>query len=88
MSFSVTLLSASEDVVGSAVSMSMGFLAGSTMMSLTIIWGSVIAFGSYDLQQTPSSNLENKTPCLSNGLFFFFSFFLSQYAKIFSNSVK
>nr|XP_034893826.1 sodium/calcium exchanger NCL2-like [Populus alba] len=63
----VTLLSASEDVVGSAVSMSMGFLAGSTMMSLTIIWGSVIAFGSYDLQQTPSSNLENKTPCLSNG---------------------
>ncbi|KAJ6766993.1 EF-HAND CALCIUM-BINDING DOMAIN CONTAINING PROTEIN [Salix purpurea] len=35
----VTLLSASEDVVGSAVSMSMGFLAGSTMMSLTIVWG-------------------------------------------------
>ncbi|KAB5560670.1 hypothetical protein DKX38_005627 [Salix brachista] len=65
--FSVTLLSASEDVVGSAVSMSMGFLAGSTMMSLTIVWGSVIAFGSYDLHQTPSSNLENKTPCLSNG---------------------
>ncbi|KAJ6738244.1 EF-HAND CALCIUM-BINDING DOMAIN CONTAINING PROTEIN [Salix koriyanagi] len=63
----VTLLSASEDVVGSAVSMSMGFLAGSTMMSLTIVWGSVIAFGSYDLHQTPSSNLENKTPCLSNG---------------------
>ncbi|CAK7350466.1 unnamed protein product [Dovyalis caffra] len=63
----VTLLSAHEDVVGSAVSMSMGFLAGSTMMSLTIIWGSVIAFGSYDLQPTPSTNLENKKPFLSNG---------------------
>ncbi|CAK7345835.1 unnamed protein product [Dovyalis caffra] len=52
----------------SAVSMSMGFLAGSTMMSLAIIWGSVIAFGSYDLRPTPSTNLENKKSFLSDGL--------------------
>ncbi|XVF27552.1 hypothetical protein REPUB_Repub14bG0118000 [Reevesia pubescens] len=34
----------------------MGLLAGSTIMMLTLIWGSVIAFGSYDLSDTSSSS--------------------------------
>ncbi|XVF27551.1 hypothetical protein REPUB_Repub14bG0117900 [Reevesia pubescens] len=36
--------------------MSMSILAGSTVMMLTLTWGSVIAFGSYDLSDTSSSS--------------------------------
>ncbi|TQD88214.1 hypothetical protein C1H46_026275 [Malus baccata] len=43
--------------------MNMSMLAGSTIMILTLIWGSVVAFGSSDLSDSQtSSNSENKNP--------------------------
>ncbi|KAJ4828545.1 hypothetical protein Tsubulata_035969 [Turnera subulata] len=47
----VTGLSASEDTVGSVAAMGMGILAGTTILNLTIIWSSVVAFGSYNLTE-------------------------------------
>ncbi|XP_041026690.1 sodium/calcium exchanger NCL2-like [Juglans microcarpa x Juglans regia] len=44
--------------------MGMGLLAGSTIILLTLIWASVVAFGSYDLSQPTanSSDEENVKP--------------------------
>ena len=51
----------STDTIEALATMGMGLLAGSTIMLLTLIWGSVIAFGSYDLSQpSDSSDVENK----------------------------
>lgn len=53
----------STDTIEALATMGMGLLAGSTIMLLTLIWGSVIAFGSYDLSQpSDSSDIENKRP--------------------------
>jgi len=41
-------------------------------MLLTLIWGSVVTFGSYDLSQpsaADSSDVENKTPFSLTGFF-------------------
>ncbi|XWS18476.1 hypothetical protein CRYUN_Cryun32bG0046700 [Craigia yunnanensis] len=52
----VSGVSASEETIQTMATISMGLLAGSTIMMLTLIWGSVIAFGSYDLSDTSSSS--------------------------------
>ena len=41
-------MSVSPEAEQTSAGMSMGLLAGSTIISLTLIWGSVIAFGSHD----------------------------------------
>jgi Ca2+/Na+ antiporter len=72
--FEVTGVTASTDTVETLVTMGMGLLAGSTVMLLTLIWGSVVAFGSYDLSQpsaADSSNVENKTPFSLTGFFLY-----------------
>ncbi|XP_018502366.1 sodium/calcium exchanger NCL2-like [Pyrus x bretschneideri] len=59
----VTGVTATSTTVEEMAEMSMGMLAGSTIMILTLIWGSVVAFGSYDLSDSQtSSNPENKKP--------------------------
>ncbi|KAL0011234.1 hypothetical protein SO802_006342, partial [Lithocarpus litseifolius] len=59
----VTGVTASTDTIEAQAKMGMSLLAGSTIMLLTLIWGSVIAFGSYDLSQpSDSSDVENKRP--------------------------
>ncbi|XVE88152.1 hypothetical protein DITRI_Ditri19aG0045200 [Diplodiscus trichospermus] len=55
----VSGVSASGEATQTMAEISMSLLAGSTIMMLTLIWGSVIAFGSYDLSETSSSNPEN-----------------------------
>ncbi|GMI66720.1 Na+/Ca2+ exchanger [Hibiscus trionum] len=45
-------VSASEETAETKESISMAILAGSTIMMLTLVWGSIIAFGSYDLSNT------------------------------------
>ncbi|KAM3748293.1 hypothetical protein ACB098_05G097500 [Castanea mollissima] len=58
-----TGVTASTDTVEAQAKMGMSLLAGKTIMLLTLIWGSVIAFGSYDLSQpSDSSDVENKRP--------------------------
>jgi hypothetical protein len=62
--FEVTGVTATTDTIETMAAMGMGLLAGSTIMTLSLIWGSVVAFGSYDLSQpsTTSSDVQNKTP--------------------------
>ncbi|KAL4290128.1 hypothetical protein GQ457_14G009480 [Hibiscus cannabinus] len=52
-------VSASEETAQTNGTISMAILAGSTIMMLTLIWGSVIAFGSYDLSNTGTSSSPN-----------------------------
>ena len=40
--------------------MSIGMVAGSAIMLLTLVWGSVVAFGSYDISESQTSNQVNK----------------------------
>ncbi|KAM3748294.1 hypothetical protein ACB098_05G097600 [Castanea mollissima] len=59
----VTGVTGSTDTIEALAIMGMGLLAGSTIMLLTLTWGSVIAFGSYDLSQPSNSpDIENKRP--------------------------
>ncbi|XP_076937378.1 sodium/calcium exchanger NCL2-like [Bidens hawaiensis] len=46
-------LSSDDAGVASSALMGMSILAGSAVMSVTLIWPSVIAFGSYDLEEQP-----------------------------------
>lgn len=68
----MTGVTASTDTVETIATMGMGLLAGSAIMLLTLIWGSVVTFGSYDLSQpsaADSSDMENKTPFSLTGFF-------------------
>ncbi|XP_048229673.1 sodium/calcium exchanger NCL1-like [Ricinus communis] len=57
----VAAVGGEADTVETMAEMGMGLLAGSVIMNLTLIWGSVVAFGSYDLSQTStSSNTESQ----------------------------
>ena len=68
--FVVIGVTGSTDTIEALATMGMGLLAGSTIMLLTLIWGSVIAFGSYDLSQpSDSSDIENKRPFSLTGFF-------------------
>lgn len=48
----VSGLSGSKENIQSSAAMGMGLVAGSVMMSLTLIWGSVVIFGSHDISNT------------------------------------
>ncbi|KAE8723015.1 RNA helicase family protein isoform 1 [Hibiscus syriacus] len=50
-------VSASEETAQTKETISMAILAGSTIMMLTLIWASVIAFGSYDLSNNKPFSL-------------------------------
>ncbi|XP_021832535.1 sodium/calcium exchanger NCL1-like [Prunus avium] len=57
----VTGVTGSTETAEAMAEMSMGLLAGSAIMLLTLVWGSVVAFGSQDLSVSQtSSNTENK----------------------------
>ncbi|KAI5331705.1 hypothetical protein L3X38_021831 [Prunus dulcis] len=57
----VTGVTGSTETAEAMAEMSMGLLAGSAIMLLTLVWGSVVAFGSHDLSVSQtSSNTENK----------------------------
>ncbi|KAE7995796.1 hypothetical protein FH972_000564 [Carpinus fangiana] len=60
----VTGVTATTATIKTKATMEMGLLAGSTIMTLSLIWGSVVAFGSHDLSQPSaiSSYVENKAP--------------------------
>ncbi|XP_030479860.1 sodium/calcium exchanger NCL1 [Cannabis sativa] len=45
-------IAASQDSMGEELEMSIGLLAGTTIISLTLIWGFVVAFGSRDLSHS------------------------------------
>ncbi|KAK6268689.1 hypothetical protein QUC31_012849 [Theobroma cacao] len=51
--------SASGETIEARATIGMGLLAGSAVLMLTLVWGSVIAFGSYDLSDTSSPNSSN-----------------------------
>ncbi|KAM2678429.1 hypothetical protein EV1_004852 [Malus domestica] len=56
-------VTATTETVEEMADMSMSMLAGSSIMILTLIWGSVVAFGSSDLSESQTlSNPENKKP--------------------------
>ncbi|KAG5561809.1 hypothetical protein RHGRI_004751 [Rhododendron griersonianum] len=55
-------LKASTTSVEEQAEMGMGFLAGSAVMLLTLVWGSCIAFGSTDFSKTFSSDNQNQKP--------------------------
>ncbi|KAG7959074.1 hypothetical protein I3843_10G054600 [Carya illinoinensis] len=50
-----TGVTGSTSTIETLATMGMGLLAGSTIMLLTLVWASVVSFGSYDLSQ-PSAN--------------------------------
>lgn len=51
----VTGITASSDSIEEQAGISMALLAGKAIMSLTLIWGVVVAFGSHDLSLPPTS---------------------------------
>ncbi|XP_048447271.1 sodium/calcium exchanger NCL2-like [Pyrus x bretschneideri] len=62
-------VTATTETVEEMAEMSMSMLAGSSIMILTLIWGSVVAFGSSDLSDSQTlSNPENKKPFSLTGL--------------------
>ncbi|KAI7980814.1 Sodium/calcium exchanger NCL2 [Camellia lanceoleosa] len=56
----VSGLVASADTAEEQAVMSMGFLAGSAVMLLTLIWGSCVAFGNTDLSKTLPSTTDTE----------------------------
>ncbi|KAF7149595.1 hypothetical protein RHSIM_Rhsim02G0139100 [Rhododendron simsii] len=58
----VSGLNSSTTSVEEQAEMGMGFLAGSAVMLLTLVWGSCIAFGSTDFSRTFSSHNQNQKP--------------------------
>ncbi|XP_030460143.2 sodium/calcium exchanger NCL2-like [Syzygium oleosum] len=52
----VSALSSSSDTIESMATMMMAMLAGSAIFSLSLVWGSVIAFGSRDFSSSSSSS--------------------------------
>ncbi|PSS24599.1 Calmodulin like [Actinidia chinensis var. chinensis] len=65
----VSGLSASTETAEEQAVMSMGLLAGSAVMFLTLIWGTCVAIGSKNLSNTPPSlDTETKTPFSFTGL--------------------
>lgn len=62
-------MTGSTETAEAMAEMSMGLLAGSAIMLLTLVWGSVVAFGSQDLSVSQtSSNTENKKSFSLTGL--------------------
>lgn len=70
-------ITASPDSVDEQAEISMGLLAGKTIMSLTIIWGLVVGLGSHDLSLPPtstSSDLEqDEKPFSLSGCYYLYA---------------
>ncbi|XP_059663878.1 sodium/calcium exchanger NCL2-like isoform X2 [Cornus florida] len=65
----VSGVSASYESVQEQAAMRMSLLAGAAVMQLTLVWGSCVAFGSFDISETStSSNTEQKKPFSLTGL--------------------
>ncbi|XP_011000241.1 PREDICTED: uncharacterized protein LOC105107868 [Populus euphratica] len=56
----VSGLSGSTETAQSQVSVGMGLLAGSTVMLLTVIWGSCVVVGKCDMRETENSAIDRK----------------------------
>lgn len=53
----VSSISSSAETVETTAAMGMAMLAGSAVYSLTIVWGSIVAFGSHSISKTSSSSI-------------------------------
>ncbi|WCJ27143.1 sodium/calcium exchanger family protein / calcium-binding EF hand family protein [Euphorbia peplus] len=66
----VSAFSGTADTVEIMAEMGMGMMAGSVIMNLTIVWGSVVAFGCYDISESSTSsntNTQTKSKFSLNG---------------------
>ncbi|CAN1249037.1 Sodium/calcium exchanger NCL [Linum perenne] len=61
----VSGLSGSAETAQSQVSVGMGLLAGSTVMLLTIIWGSCILVGKCDIRESDNIAIDGKIPMIA-----------------------
>ncbi|KAL6198346.1 hypothetical protein ACLB2K_028138 [Fragaria x ananassa] len=52
----VTGVTGTAETAEAMATMNMGMVAGSAIMLLTLVWGSVVAFGSYDISESPTSS--------------------------------
>lgn len=76
----MSAIGGSEDTVQTMAEMGMGLLAGSVIMNLTLTWGSVILFGSYNFSQTPtSSDTESQNKFSLTGSGFVYPYYLLIY---------
>ncbi|KAI4365157.1 hypothetical protein MLD38_021171 [Melastoma candidum] len=58
-----TVISASTDTLKTIAAMNIAMVAGSAIFSLTLVWGSIVAFGSHHLSQPSSSGARsNRVP--------------------------
>lgn len=71
--FSVSGLSGSKETAQSQVSVGMGLLAGSTVMLLTVIWGTCIVVGKCDLENGVAVDSTDTKRFNLTGLPFIFS---------------
>lgn len=74
MSCIVSGLSGSTETAQSQVSVGMGLLAGSTVMLLTIIWGTCIIVGKCDLVDSIAKDAQDTKGFSLTGTFFEFLF--------------
>ncbi|KAK4786830.1 hypothetical protein SAY86_010663 [Trapa natans] len=61
----VSALSSSTDTIESMATMLMAMLAGSAILSLTLIWGTIVVFGSHDLNDNSPPSSSSSTTCFS-----------------------
>ncbi|KAL6201375.1 hypothetical protein ACLB2K_025089 [Fragaria x ananassa] len=52
----VTGVTGTAETADAMATMNIGMVAGSAIMLLTLVWGSVVAFGSYDISDSPTSS--------------------------------
>ncbi|PRQ29082.1 putative EF-hand domain pair protein [Rosa chinensis] len=52
----VTGVTGTAETAEAMATMNIGMVAGSAIMLLTLVWGSVVAFGSYDISKSPTSS--------------------------------
>ncbi|KAI4371753.1 hypothetical protein MLD38_010068 [Melastoma candidum] len=57
-----TVISASTDTLETIAAMNIAMVAGSAIFSLTLVWGSIVAFGSHHLSQPSSAAWSNRLP--------------------------
>ncbi|PKI61815.1 hypothetical protein CRG98_017792 [Punica granatum] len=72
-------LSSSSDTIETMATMMMGMLAGSAIMSFTLIWGSIIVFGSHDLSGSNNSSSSSSSASSS-------PFSLPKFKQLYSSS--
>ena len=76
MSCIVSGLSGTTETAQSQVSIGMGLLAGSTVMLLTVLWGSCVIVGKCDLDGTVALDAQNTKGFSLTGMYLGIPFFL------------